>query len=292
MSRTRGFLQRKAAERLPTPLLDAAGKAVLRGVDRAVEQRWDRALDRAAAAEGVTVRDRVRSVSASFNRELTSLGAATGAAAAAPGLGTASAVSLLVAEAGWFALRSTDLIMTIGAVYGRTEATMEERRAWVLSILAFGDDAADEFAALAQGLGVRPSVGGERVGALLAGLVSGDTATVDALRRINTALAARVVTRYGSRRGVLTIGKLMPFGVGAVVGGSANWALGRALTVQSRRFFDRYHLFVTPPPPSIPPPPEPAALEAGEQRPTISAPPGSTGRSWRRPGRRARRSGS
>ena len=39
------------------------------------------------------------------------------------------------------------------------------------------------------------------------------------------------------------------------VGGSANWALSRALTVQASAFFDDYHLLVVPPPPSIPPPP-------------------------------------
>jgi hypothetical protein len=54
---------------------------------------------------------------------------------------------------------------------------------------------------------------------------------------------------------VLTVGRLLPFGIGAVIGGSTNWALARAVSVQTRRFFARYHLLVTPPPPSIPPPP-------------------------------------
>ena len=236
-------------------MLDAAGRTVLRGVDRAVELRWEAAKARAAGAEGDTSEARVRSVTRAFSREVTSIGAATGATAAIPTLGTVGAASVLVAELGWFAFRATDLIMTIGAVHGRLSSSVEERRAWVLSILAFGERAADEFAALAAEVDQSVTVGGERVGALMAGVAGGDAATLDALRRLNTELAARVVARYGSRKGVVTIGKLLPFGIGAVVGGSTNWALARAVNVQTSRFFARYHLLVTPPPPAIPPPP-------------------------------------
>ena len=253
MSKTRDYIQRKAVERVPGPVLDAVGKAVLKGVDKAVEERWETAKVRAAGANGLTIDDRVRSVSKSFSRELTTVGLATGAAAVAPVVGTAGAVSVLVADLGWFAFRATDLIMTIGAIHGHEEALPEERRAWVLAVLAFGEEAADEFAKLAAEIGDSVDSGGERVGALVASVAGGDAATVDAMRRINTSLASKVVTKYGSRRGMLSIGKLLPFGIGAVVGGSANWALSRAISKQSRRFFDDYHLHVLPPPPELPP---------------------------------------
>ena len=262
MPNPKDYLQRKAtekvAQKLPAPVLDALGKAMLKGIDKAVTTRWERALNKAANAEGSTVEARARSVTRSFTRELTGLGAATGATAAAPGLGTASAASVMVADMGWFALRTTDLIMTIGAVHGRTDASPEERRAWVLAILAFGENAAREFADLAAEIGgasARTTAGGERVGALVAGAIGGDAATVDALRKLNASLAVRVTERWGARAGAESIGKLLPFGIGAVVGGSANWALTRALGVQARRFFSQYHLLVVPPPPSIPPPP-------------------------------------
>lgn len=264
MPNPKEYLQRKATEKvvqkLPAPVLDALGKAMLKGVDKAVTTRWDRALDKAARAEGATVDARAKSVTRSFVRELTSLGAATGATAAAPGLGTASAASVMVADMGWFALRTTDLIMTIGAVHGRTDASPEERRAWVLAILAFGENAAKEFAELATELGIatagaRATAGRERMGALVAGAAGGDVATVDALRKLNASLAVRVTERWGTRAGAESVGKLLPFGIGAVVGGSANWALTRAVGVQARRFFSQYHLLVVPPPPSLPPPP-------------------------------------
>lgn len=237
MSRTRSFLQLKAAERVPAPLLDAAGRAVLKGVDQAVERRWQRALARAEAAQGDTVDDRVRSVAKSFHREMVSLGVATGATAATPGLGTAGAASLLVADMTWFAFRSADLIMTVAAVHGRVESTVEERRAWVLLVLALGEGTADEVDDLLSNINPLVVAGSDQVGALVAGVVGGDAATVDGLRRLNTNLAARVLTRYGSRRGMVTVGKLLPFGVGALVGGSANWALIRSISKRADRLF-------------------------------------------------------
>lgn len=263
MPNPKEYLQRKAtekvAQKLPAPVVDALGKAMLKGIDKAVTTRWERALDKAAKAEGDTVDARAKWVTRSFIRELTSLGAATGATAAAPGLGTASAASVMVADMGWFALRTTDLIMTIGAVHGRTDASPEERRAWVLAVLAFGENAAKEFAALAAELGgvagAPATTGSERLGALVAGAAGGDVATIDAMRKLNASLAVRVTERWGTRAGAESVGKLLPFGIGAVVGGSANWALTRAVGLQARRFFSQYHLLVMPPPPSIPPPP-------------------------------------
>jgi hypothetical protein len=257
----KSYVQRKALDRVPAPVLEAGGRAVVKAVDTAVERRWDKARQRAAEAKGETLDERLRSVTKSISRELTSLGAATGAAAAAPGFGTAGALSMLTAELGWFGFRATDHIMTVGALYGRVDSTAEERRAWVLSVLAFGEQAADEFAVLVGQIDHEVAERSGKVGALFAGIVQGDVATIDTLRRINTSLAARVVARYGSRRGVATLARLLPFGVGAAVGGVGNWALSRALTTQARRFFDGYHLLVVPPPPrrGAPPLPSPSA---------------------------------
>lgn len=224
------------------------GKAVLKAVDKAVEERWSRAIRLAEQAEGDTPEERVRSVSKQFRRELTALGAASGAVAAAPGLGTATAAGALVADLGWFAMRSTDLIMAVGAAYGHVDSTVEERRAWVLAVLAFGEDAATQFETLVRDLDAKTSIGGEKVSAKLASLAGTDVATLDALRRINATLASQVVTKYGSRRSVLAIGKLLPFGIGAVVGGSANYALTRAVGGQAQKFFTNYERLLPPAP--------------------------------------------
>ncbi len=282
MSRTKKYLQRKAIERIPAPALNVVGKAVLQGVDKAVEERWERAKRVAAEAEGDTVDERVRSISKSFRRELSTMGAASGAVAAAPGLGTSAAAAALVADLGWFAVRSTDLIMAIGAANGLTESTLEERRAWVLAVLAFGEEAAEQFANLLSEIDSSAVIGGERLTARLASLAGGDAATLDALRRINTSLATTVITKYGSRRSLLAVGKLLPFGVGAVVGGSANYAMTRVVGTQASRFFEGYGAYqANQPPPPLPPgvrapgvlPPPPTPMPTDETSQAQQAPP-------------------
>ncbi|MGI9597338.1 MAG: EcsC family protein [Acidimicrobiales bacterium] len=286
MSRTKRYFQRRAVERIPTPALNAVGKAVLQAVDKAVEERWDRAVRIAAEAEGDTAEARVRSISKRFRRELGAVGAATGAVAAAPGLGTGAATATLVADLGWFAMRSTDLIMAIGAAHGYTASSPDQRRAWVLSVLAFGEEAASQFTSLLSEIDAGAIVGGERISARLAGLAGGDVATLDALRRINTSLAATVIAKYGSRRSLLAVGKLLPFGVGAVVGGSANYALIRVVGSQAGKFFAGYGALLPPPPapgqyqlprPSGPSIPASATMNGAGSPPNGQAEPSSGG---------------
>lgn len=223
-------------EHPPGPALDAIGGVVLMAVDKAVEDRWDRAVRAATRAKGDTVDERVSSVLRSYRRELTTVGAATGAVAAAPVIGSAAAASALMADLAWFGMRATDLIMTVGAIHGHVESTAEERRAWVLSVLAFGEDAANQFTTLVREIDASLATS-EQVTARAAGVLGGDAATIDALRRINSSLASQVLKKYGTRRSILAVGKLLPFGVGAVVGGGANYAFVRVVGKQADVFF-------------------------------------------------------
>ena len=235
MSKIKSFLQKKAVENVPEPALDVVGKAMLKAVDIAVDRRWDDALQIAADADGDTPEAKTSAIISRFKKELTAVGAATGAIAAAPIFGTAIAGSALAADMAWFAMRATDLIMAIGAANGHTEATDEERRAWVLAVLAFGEESAEKFASLMGEVATSEAADG--LGQRAAGVVGGDALTLDALRRINTDLAGQVVAKYGARRSVLAIGKLLPFGVGAVVGGTANYGFVRMVGNQARKFF-------------------------------------------------------
>ncbi len=277
MSKSKRYLRRKAAARLPAPALDLVGRAILQGVDRAVADRWDRAVRVAAEAKGDTAEKRVRAINRRFRRELSTMGAATGAVAATPGLGTSAAAATLVADLTWFAVRSADLVMTIGAANGRTDATVEERRAWVLSVLAFGEAAAEEFSSLLIEVDARAVVGGERISGRLAGIAGGDVATLDALRRLNARLAAHVVTKFGSRRSLLAVGKLLPFGVGAMVGGSANYALIRVVGFHAQRFFAYSGALLPPPPPTPGLPVDSLVEQPAPALPPVSPPPPAPG---------------
>ena len=50
------------------------------------------------------------------------------------------------AELAWFTARAGDLILTIAALHGRPDPTVDERRAWLLAVLIYGGSARDEFA--------------------------------------------------------------------------------------------------------------------------------------------------
>jgi len=242
MGIARKYIEKRATQSIPTPVLDAAGKALIEGVDRAVATRWDRAQQVAIeTAPNSSPQVKARAIAAPIKRNMTALGAAAGATAAAPGVGTSVAVGTLAAELGLVALRTTDMVMAIGAAYGHVDATPEERRAWVLAVLAFGDDAAEEFATLARDMGLKVADGHAlELASEAVGGGAGQMATIDALRRINSTLVAQVLKKWGTRRGAATVGKLLPFGIGAAVGGSANYVMLREFAKQADRFFGSY----------------------------------------------------
>jgi hypothetical protein len=57
------------------------------------------------------------------------------------------------------------------------------------------------------------------------------------LRAVNGALTKMIVRRYGARRGAIALGTALPLGVGALVGGGANYVAIRKLVTQADRFF-------------------------------------------------------
>lgn len=242
MGMAKKYIEKKAAQRVPAPVLDAAGRALIEGIDRAVVSRWDVAQELAnTTAPGAGPEVKAKMIAAPIRKKMTALGAAAGATAAAPGIGTSIAIGTLAAELGVVALKTTDMVMSIGAAYGHHDASAEERRAWVLAVLAFGNDAAEEFSTLARDMGLKLSDGHaiEIAGEALGG-GAGQMATIDALRRINTTLVGQVLKKWGTRRGAATVGKLLPFGVGAAVGGSANFFMMREFAKQADQFFSQY----------------------------------------------------
>lgn len=200
------------------------GAMVLAGVDRAVDERWEAAQRRASRLKGSTAQ-RVSTARSIFARELAAAGAAAGAAAAAPVVGTAASLAVATAEIGWITARSADLILTIAAIHGYDLSDVEERRASILLVLAYGEAAGSMIQKLAGEAG--KGLGRKAVTKL----------SMPVLRKINRAAGRTLVTKWGTRRGVVALGELVPFGIGAGIGGSANWMLARAVSRNANRFF-------------------------------------------------------
>jgi hypothetical protein len=117
------------------------------------------------------------------------------------------------------------LILTIGAVHGHTQATVEEQRAWILSVLVDGNAASEGFIKLAGELGK--------------GLGAKATKSIpmSVLRAVNSSAGRTIVTKYGTKRGVIALGRALPFGVGMVIGGGANYASVRIMANHANKFF-------------------------------------------------------
>ncbi len=59
-----------------------------------------------------------------------------------------------------------------------------------------------------------------------------------ALRGINSVMGRNFVTLQGTRQGIIVLGKVVPFGVGAVIGGVMNFGAATAIVKSAHRVFE------------------------------------------------------
>ena len=154
----------------------------------------------------------------------TSSGAAVGAAAAAPGFGTAAAATLSAGESAAFLEAAALYTLALADIHGVHISDLERRRSLFLAIM------------LGEGGNRAISSVAERSGRHWARQLVHRVPTHQ-IRAINKILGRNFVTKYGSRQGVVVLGRIVPFGIGAVIGGSANAAMARGVVRSARRAF-------------------------------------------------------
>ncbi|MFB7980756.1 hypothetical protein [Streptomyces vinaceus] len=155
---------------------------------------------------------------------MTGTGAAVGGSAAAPGVGTAVALALSAGEALSSLELSALFALSIAEVHGVPIDEVERRRTIVMGILLGG-----------SGSGTISKVA-ERTGQHWGRQVVAKV-PVETLRRINGVLGKNFVTKYGTKQGIVVLGRVAPFGIGAVIGGGANAALAALAVRAGRRAF-------------------------------------------------------
>lgn len=183
---------------------------------------------------GATPADIVSKLEKHYLAAVMGSGAAVGAAALIPGVGTLAAVSLVAGETGLFLEATAVFVLSVAEVHGIATSERERRRTLVLAALA-GDDGKH---AVARLLGP-----GRTNGAWLADGAA--TTSLPALSQVNTKLMKFFVKKYAVKRGALAFGKVLPAGVGAVIGGVGNRLLGKRIIANTRDAFG-------PPPPRWP----------------------------------------
>jgi hypothetical protein len=58
------------------------------------------------------------------------------------------------------------------------------------------------------------------------------------IRSINKVLGAHFITKYGTKRGIIAIGKVAPFGVGFAIGAGGNLVMARGVIKTAKVMFD------------------------------------------------------
>ncbi|HEX6658569.1 MAG TPA: hypothetical protein VF065_10835 [Ilumatobacter sp.] len=218
----------KLAARVDAAEFERLAAGMLGTIDEVSSNRWEAAVKRAAAQPGRIRPEKIKAITDSFAREVSAAGAAAGVVAASPAFGTGATLLTATAELAWFTARAGDLILTIAALHGRPDPTVDERRAWLLAVLIYGGSARDEFArAVNEASTGMVAVGPDR------------RLPIGAIQLANRVMSKALFRKYGTRRGIAALGRMIPLGIGAVIGATANYAAIRALSRNADEFFSR-----------------------------------------------------
>lgn len=189
----------------------------------------------------------VRILERRYLTAVTTGGAAVGATAVVPGIGTGVTLALSGVETAGFLEATALYAQSVAEVHGIAVENAERARALVMTLMLGreGIDLVRQLASQATGHGVaRNAYWGELITNSLPKAFMGTV--VDRLRHT-------FIKQFAVRGGAGIIGKAIPFGIGAVVGGTGNHILGRKVLQQARLAF------------GAPPPVLPAELEPGER---------------------------
>ncbi|MDL9937055.1 hypothetical protein QSJ18_09910 [Gordonia sp. ABSL1-1] len=156
---------------------------------------------------------------------VTGSGGAVGAAAAVPGVGTVTAFGAISADTVFFLEASALLALSVAEVHGIPLHDNERRKTLVLTV-ALGEEGV---------VALGRVVGSRGVGALRR--LGGPSIPGGALTKLNKALITKLTRKYAFRRAPLVFGKLMPAGIGAVIGGVGSRALGKKVVHNARDAF-------------------------------------------------------
>jgi hypothetical protein len=175
--------------------------------------------------------DIVRTLERRYLAAVTTGGAAVGATAVVPGIGTGVTLALSGVETVAFLEATTLFAQSVAEVHGIPVADPDRARALVLTLMLGkeGVDLVGQLAAQAAGRGPsRSTYWGELVTKTLPRAAVGPL--VDRLK-------SSFIRQFAARGGASWLGKALPFGIGAAIGGAGNNILGRRVLVGARRAF-------------------------------------------------------
>lgn len=198
------------------------GAGLESALNTALDTQWNRAMDGVAAkrrlAPNADANSVAQAVVRDFQRDVTAMGAASGAVSAVPGPMTGvRLVGGMTVESAVLLERSVYMTLAVAHAYGHDLSEIEARRHAVMRVLAVWAGAADGVAAfttaLAQGLGKRT------VKAI----------PMKAVHAVNKAVGRRILVKWATKTGVVRLGSVVPFGLGIGLGGAGNYVMAKGL---------------------------------------------------------------
>jgi hypothetical protein len=170
-----------------------------------------------------------RAVSMTTKR-MTGLGVVAALPGVVPGLGTGTQLAVTGTTAGgelWVILRNlTAMHLTVAGLYGH-DVRHPDRRDELLIVWG-----------LETGVIIPAAEVGKRIGTKVAVKQFNRRVSGAMLGRINRKLGTTVVTKWGTKRGSVALGRLIPIGVGTAIGGGMNYLAAKSFGTALMRYYD------------------------------------------------------
>ena len=170
-----------------------------------------------------------RRVVRSTTTRLTGVGAVAALPGAVPGLGTGTQIAVsgtTITGELWTILRNlTQMQLVVAGLHGHDIRHPDRRDELVI---VWG---------LESGAIVPATEVGKRLGTKIAVAQFNEKVSGEIFKKINQKLGTTVVTKWGTKRGGVAVGRLIPFGVGVAIGGGVNYATARGFGRALNRFY-------------------------------------------------------
>ena len=194
-----------SAESTPERILRAAlEKAV--ALQQSSVRNYVRRLRR--AHPDATPKDIIGDLETKYLIAASTSGGSVGTIAVIPGVGTGAALALSAAETAFFVETTALFTLAVAEVHGLPVYDLERRRTVLMAVL-LGRSGTEVIRKAA------PRTSRHWAKAITAAIPA------QSIRNINKVLGHNFLTKYGTRQGVLVLGRALPMGIGAAIGGTA-----------------------------------------------------------------------
>ncbi|HEY8295069.1 MAG TPA: hypothetical protein VIG41_06995 [Micrococcaceae bacterium] len=166
-----------------------------------------------------------------FIATVTGGGAAIGATAILPGLGTVAALSISAAATVVFLETTALYAQSVAELHGVRLADPERSTALVMAVML-----GEEGTSMVGGL-TGHALGGGHTPMTAWGTAVGKSLPLSAVKGLGARLQKAFLKRLVLREGSVMLGRAVPFGIGAVIGGVGNRAMGKAVVRSTKLAF-------------------------------------------------------